>query len=183
MSEKEQGLEVVGYLVDLPEEPELGHWFDEEGEEGVQICRHQPLVRQADAERVIDGLRYKAELYDEVWERATCMGFMNVTMTLAEVDQLRAALSAVTTERDAFLEARNCLIEENTLLYEQIADLIEERDQLSAEVEMLREDAERFRHIERDCDSGMRGIYGDDWVEVIDSYIAEYATMAAKDGV
>jgi len=62
------------------------------------------------------------------------------------------------------------------------ADVAErEHDQLRAEVEMLREDAERFRHIERDCDSGMRGIYGDDWVEVIDSYIAEYAAMAAKE--
>ncbi len=56
-----------------------------------------------------------------------------------------------------------------------------ERDQIRAELDELRKDAERFRHIERDCDSGMRGIYGDDWVEVIDGYIAEYAAMAAKE--
>lgn len=45
------------------------------------------------------------------------------------------ALSAVTAERNAFRESRNCLVEENTLLYEQIADLIGERDQLLAKVE------------------------------------------------
>jgi regulator of replication initiation timing len=160
VSEKEQGLEVVGYLVDLPEEPELGHWFDEEAEEGEQICRHQPLVRQADAERVIDGLRYKTELYDEVWELATCMGFMNVTMALAEVDQLRAALAAVTAERDQSraeaAQLKNTLLDVTTrhfasswkrrtddaelerYLSDGIAQLEAERDQLLAEVEALR---------------------------------------------
>lgn len=112
------------------------------------------------------------------------------------VRRMGAALSAVTAERDRL---ESMLIRTATrhfalqikdraddkkldeCLSEGIAMLEAERDQLRAEVEALRKDAERFRHIERDCDSGMRGIYGDDWVEVIDGYIAEYAAMAAKE--
>ena len=48
-----------------------------------------------------------------------------------------------------------------------------ERDQLKAECEGLRADAERFRYIEQDADSGMSKIYGDDWVEVIDAAMSK----------
>lgn len=48
------------------------------------------LVFKSDAERVISGLSYKAELYDEVWEKAKALGFMNVTMALDEVEKLRS---------------------------------------------------------------------------------------------
>lgn len=37
------------------------------------------------------------------------------------------------------------------------------------ECDALRKDAERFRYIEQDADSGMRRIYGDDWIAVIDA--------------
>lgn len=47
------------------------------------------LVFKSDAERVISGLSYKAELYDEVWGKAKALGFMNVTMALEEVEKLR----------------------------------------------------------------------------------------------
>lgn len=40
---------------------------------------------------------------------------------------------------------------------------------LTAENGALRKDAERFRFIEQDADSGMRRIYGDDWIAVIDA--------------
>ena len=47
------------------------------------------LVFKSDAECVISGLSYKAELYDEVWGKAKALGFMNVTMALEEVEKLR----------------------------------------------------------------------------------------------
>lgn len=47
------------------------------------------LVFKSDAERVISGLSYKAELYDEVWRKAKALGFMNVTMALEDVEKLR----------------------------------------------------------------------------------------------
>lgn len=55
-------------------------------------------------------------------------------------------------------------------LGKHIADVVKGRfDALLAENEELRKDAERFRFIERDADSGMRRIYGDDWIAVIDA--------------
>lgn len=43
--------------------------------------------------------------------------------------------------------------------------------ELESEAELLRKNAERFRHIELCCDNGMSKIYGDNWIEVIDGYI------------
>lgn len=42
-----------------------------------------------------------------------------------------------------------------------------------AEISDLSEDAERFRYIAGDADSGMSRIYGDDWIDVIDAAIAK----------
>lgn len=44
-----------------------------------------------------------------------------------------------------------------------------EIDQLKDEIKSLRKDAERFRFIQQDADSGMRRIYGDDWLSVVDT--------------
>jgi hypothetical protein len=41
--------------------------------------------------------------------------------------------------------------------------------EMNDELVDLRRDAERFRFIEQDADSGMRWIYGDDWIAVIDA--------------
>lgn len=41
--------------------------------------------------------------------------------------------------------------------------------EMNDELADLRRDAERFRFIEQDADSGMRRIYGDDWIAVIDA--------------
>lgn len=52
---------------------------------------------------------------------------------------------------------------------QRIIELGEEASRLKAENEALRKDAERFRFIQQDADSGMRRIYGDDWLEVVDA--------------
>ncbi|PHN32152.1 hypothetical protein [Pseudomonas sp. ICMP 460] len=37
--------------------------------------------------RLLEGQKYKAELYDEVWQKARDMGFSNVTMALAKLSE------------------------------------------------------------------------------------------------
>lgn len=66
--------------------PEYGAgWF------ATDNCR-----RQAQPQGEVERLRYKADLYDEVWELATGLGYMNVTTAIGT---LRAQLA----ERDAVL--------------------------------------------------------------------------------
>lgn len=112
---------------------------------------------------------------------AEAEGFQIARHSKRLVEQLREQLSAVTAERDRLRKDRDDCVEARVHYAGKLGEVMAERDQIRAELDELRKDAERFRHIERDCDSGMRGIYGDDWVEVIDGYIAEYAAMAAKE--
>ncbi|WP_281686714.1 hypothetical protein [Pseudomonas citronellolis] len=44
--------EVVGHRVSLPDEPELGHWLEEEAESEPQIQHHEPLMTVAQHERI-----------------------------------------------------------------------------------------------------------------------------------
>lgn len=83
-----------------------------------------------------------------------------------EITILRGELHKLHMENDRLLKMRN-LDNEISKLVEY--DLINERDQLKAENEALRKDAERFRYIQQDADSGMRRIYGDDWIATIDA--------------
>lgn len=71
-----------------------------------------------------------------------------VVNLLAERDRLRAEVADLRAGYEA---------------YERV------NAELKAECEELRKDAERFSYIERDADSGMSKIYGDDWVSVIDA--------------
>ena len=72
----------------------------------------------------------------------------NYVAVAEERDQLRAEVAGLRTGYEA---------------YERV------NAELKAECEELRKDAERFSYIERDADSGMSKIYGDDWVSVIDA--------------
>ncbi|MHC9112235.1 hypothetical protein [Pseudomonas aeruginosa] len=54
---------------------------------------YQSLMTVAQHERIVGALRYKAELYDEVWALVTGKGYMNVT----------TAISVLESERDAAL--------------------------------------------------------------------------------
>lgn len=49
--------------------------------------------------------KYKSELYDEVWSKATGMGFMNVTMALAEIPRLQQRLTAAEQRNADLTEA------------------------------------------------------------------------------
>lgn len=64
-----------------------------------RFCEEQ-MKPAAQPQGEVERLRYKAELYDEVWELATGLGYMNVTTAIGT---LRAQLA----ERDALLE--DCL--------------------------------------------------------------------------
>lgn len=52
------------------------------------------LMTVAQYERMTQKLRYKAELYDEVWEMVTGKGYMNVTTAIAKLEQERDAAQA-----------------------------------------------------------------------------------------
>lgn len=56
--------EVVAYRVSMPEEPELGHWFEEEAEEEPQIQHHDPLMTVAQHECIVAAL--KAQMAEPV---------------------------------------------------------------------------------------------------------------------
>ncbi|MNM21442.1 hypothetical protein D3C81_318020 [compost metagenome] len=60
------------------------------------------FVSRWEAGRIVAALRYKAELYDEVWELVTSKGYMNVTTAIAKLEQERDALAAMVAEKDPF---------------------------------------------------------------------------------
>lgn len=64
----------------------------------VQALLEDPATEDATS---LEKMRYKSELYEEVWGRAMSMGFMNVTMGLNE--------AAILRERDT--EAQNLVKE------------------------------------------------------------------------
>ncbi|MCJ2343377.1 hypothetical protein MRQ32_017365 [Pseudomonas aeruginosa] len=69
-------------------EDQAAHWR----ERGCEVSEDE-LMTVAQHERIVGPLRYKAELYDEVWALVTGKGYMNVT----------TAISVLESERDAAL--------------------------------------------------------------------------------
>ncbi|MEQ6438986.1 hypothetical protein [Pseudomonas aeruginosa] len=97
--------EVVGYLA-TAEHPKHGqphkafNYFKDQHDAQVAHWRERGctvtedrLMTVAQHERIVGALRYKAELYDEVWALVTGKGYMNVT----------TAISVLESERDAAL--------------------------------------------------------------------------------
>ncbi|MFU3925849.1 hypothetical protein ACM7G2_28620 [Pseudomonas aeruginosa] len=76
--------EVVGYRVSMPDEPELGHWLEEEAESEPQIQHHEPLMTVAQHERIVASR----------WERA--MDLMG--------EHVARISEKLTKERDAALD-------------------------------------------------------------------------------
>lgn len=60
-------------------------------------------VQAAQHERIVGALRYKAELYDEVWALVTGKGYMNVTTAIAKLEQERDAALARVAELEMLL--------------------------------------------------------------------------------
>ncbi|MBV5701969.1 hypothetical protein KUT99_05750 [Pseudomonas aeruginosa] len=58
--------EVVGYRVSMPDEPELGHWLEEEAESEPQIQHHEPLMTVAQHERIVKGWIERWKAYIEL---------------------------------------------------------------------------------------------------------------------
>ncbi|TLX52769.1 hypothetical protein DN824_21920 [Stutzerimonas nosocomialis] len=108
-----EGVEVVGYLCGSPDEPEIGHWLDEEASEAFQC---QALIRESDhlaalsAERthadvaVADANDAKQAFLQAQQDTAALMDLWGAATD--EGAELRAALSAVTAERDGLAAAR-----------------------------------------------------------------------------
>jgi hypothetical protein len=75
----------------------------ETSDEGFSADEVEPLIATIRQQRADDastsGNKYRAELYDEVWEQARSMGYGNVTNALVELERLRAAPEGITMER------------------------------------------------------------------------------------
>lgn len=65
-------------------------WLEQVAVEAAETERH--------AKGLADGMRYKAELYDEVWALVTGKGYMNVTTAISVLEQQRDAAHARVAE-------------------------------------------------------------------------------------
>ncbi|HBO5169864.1 TPA: hypothetical protein L4W65_005768 [Pseudomonas aeruginosa] len=102
--------EVVGYRVSMPDEPELGHWLEEEAESEPQIQHHAPLMTVAQHERIVGELRaviaqlrqHKNDYMDSGQE--TYRALQNeIREREAEIARLDGLVSGRTAERGAAL--------------------------------------------------------------------------------
>ena len=101
-----------------PEEPTremfvAANKADDIGADNEDIWR--AMLAAAPAAPTADGTssdKYRAELYDEVWQRARDMGYGNATDALVELERLKAAAPAVQAEqkRDTFNGDNSALI-------------------------------------------------------------------------
>lgn len=105
--------EVVGYLA-TAEHPKHGqphkafNYFKDQHDAQVAHWRERGctvtedrLMTVAQHERIVGALRYKAELYDEVWALVTGKGYMNVTTAISVLESERDAALARVAEFEA----------------------------------------------------------------------------------
>ncbi len=71
----------------------------------LEVCAkvQTPLMTVAQHERIVGSLRYKADLYDEVWALVTGKGYMNVTTAISVLESERDAALARVAELEAKL--------------------------------------------------------------------------------
>lgn len=86
------------------------------GENGNPLKRGDKLYNHPDAGEV-ERLRYKAELYDEVWELATGLGYMNVTTAIGKLSDQLAERSALLRE---WRDSKGMTLEQSINLIERI---------------------------------------------------------------
>ncbi|HHQ4836907.1 TPA: hypothetical protein ACSQZ0_001750 [Pseudomonas aeruginosa] len=77
-------------------------WHHGKGEEFERsyTVERRPLMTVAQHERIVGALRYKAEMYDEVWALVTGKGYMNVTTAISVLESERAAALARVAEME-----------------------------------------------------------------------------------
>ncbi|WP_236084107.1 hypothetical protein [Pseudomonas aeruginosa] len=81
---------MVGYRVSMPDEPELGHWLEEEAESEPQIQHHEPLMTVAQHERIAASRWERAmDLMGEYVARISEKLTKERGAALAEVERLR----------------------------------------------------------------------------------------------
>ncbi|WP_185838778.1 hypothetical protein [Pseudomonas aeruginosa] len=84
--------EVVGYRVSMPDEPELGHWLEEEAESEPQIQHHEPLMTVA--QHAASVARW-AEMFNRVEQERDAAN--------ARLHEVATACATAEQERDAAL--------------------------------------------------------------------------------
>ena len=100
-----EAVEVVGYRVSMPGEPELGAWLDEEAESEPQIQAHEPLMTVAQHNRIL-AARVPAgckvvpvELLELLREMADLHERRGTVLTV-HMEQLRALLASAEGVKD-----------------------------------------------------------------------------------
>ncbi|NMX92012.1 MULTISPECIES: hypothetical protein [unclassified Pseudomonas] len=131
----------------------------------------------------VAALREATDLAMAIWRRCYAKDspnfqpFEKASSVIGQIDNMAAGLMSDLEK----LRAENAGLRTGYEAYEQVNAELKaecarstERELLQlAEIEALRKDAERFSYIERDADSGMSKIYGDDWVAVIDAALGQ----------
>ncbi|MFU3391677.1 hypothetical protein ACM7KZ_29045 [Pseudomonas aeruginosa] len=92
--------EVVGYRVSMPDEPELGHWLEEEAESEPQIQHHEPLMTVAQHERIVEALRFERQQMDRAF--TACINERDAAN--ARLHEVATACATAEQERDAALD-------------------------------------------------------------------------------
>lgn len=133
----------------------------EELKKAAEAATPGPWYEQDDEDSAAGAVFIMPE--SEAWAPPICRITVESNAAFIAAANPSAVLALIAeNERLRALPTRNALIKQRD-------SLIDERDQLNAENEALRKDAERFRFIQHDADSGMRRIYGDDWLAVVDA--------------
>lgn len=156
-----EGVEVVGYRVSMPGEPELGTWLDEEEESEPQIQHHEPLMTVAQHQRILSAVTAERDAHWELLQQVTAFA----ARAEAERDQLRAEVDAL--RKDAAL---------GSVVQRACRDLPEG----FIITVWLEKDAGTLELCLPDTDAALDDFDGDTFAEQISNAID--AAMAAKEG-
>ena len=132
------------------------------------------VVLAGEHDVAVDALKYKAELYDEVWQKATGMGYMNVTMALEAVATLREELAVANHEIESRISAEVGAIEALQAAEQRNADLVELLRNPSDEMIEAGNGA-AVVEMEHDSDLGSCG-----WISNADEVLTEMLKAALK---
>lgn len=102
---------VVGYLVDVPDEPELGHWYEEEAEEegedlGPPLTRCQSLVRQSDHLAALSAVTAERDRLREELESVRAIQIETINTRNAyqwEFERVSAEIEALRPDAERYL--------------------------------------------------------------------------------